>query len=100
MKGVPLDGTFKATVLTGDSPDAYNDIKRPDRVVPKETELIIKKGITVLPPLSLTILNIASGKRPLQIESSHKPNKALQQNRDQNLKAAHTNPLPRLESKF
>ena len=75
LKGMPLDGTFKATVLTGDSPDSYNDIQRPDRVVPQEIELIIKKGITSLPPHSLTILDISSEKWSLQKGSNHKPNK-------------------------
>jgi hypothetical protein len=30
--GTPLDGMFTATLLAGDSPDAYNDIGHPDRV--------------------------------------------------------------------
>lgn len=75
FKGMSLDGIFKATVLTGDSPDSYNDIKRPDRVVPQETELIIKKGITSFQPHSLTILHISREKWPLQKGSNHKPNK-------------------------
>lgn len=60
LKGTPLDGTFKATVLTSDSPDSYNDIKRPDRVMPHDVELIIKKGIVNLPPHSLTILDVSA----------------------------------------
>jgi len=65
LTGMPLDGTFQATVLTGDSPDSYNDIKRSDRVVPKNVELIIKKGITDLPPHSLTILHVSAESRSL-----------------------------------
>lgn len=75
LKGMPLDGTFKATVLTGDSPDSYNDIKRPDRVVPQDVELIINKSITDLPPHSLTILAVSAEIRSLQQSSEDKPNK-------------------------
>jgi alpha-N-arabinofuranosidase len=60
LKDIPLDGTFKATILTGDSPDAYNDIEHPDRVVPQEVELVFKNGITSLPPHSLTILKAST----------------------------------------
>ena len=30
-----LDGTYRATVLAGDAPEAYNDVDRPQRVVPQ-----------------------------------------------------------------
>jgi alpha-N-arabinofuranosidase len=53
-----LNGTFKATVLTGDSPDSYNDIEHPDRVSPEKVEISFKKGITHLPPHSLTIVHL------------------------------------------
>ena len=51
-----VDGTFKATILTGDSPDSYNDIEHPHRVAPKEVELNIKKGVMSLSPHSLVIV--------------------------------------------
>lgn len=51
-----VDGTFKATILTGDSPDSYNDIEHPHRVAPKEIELNIKKNVMSLPPHSLVIV--------------------------------------------
>jgi alpha-N-arabinofuranosidase len=54
----PLNGTFNATILTGDSPDAYNDIEHPDTVVPKEMQLNFKNGVTTLPPHSLIIVHI------------------------------------------
>ncbi len=54
----PLNGTYKATVLTGDSPDAYNDIEHPDSVIPKEMQLHFKKGVTSLPPHSLIIIHL------------------------------------------
>ena len=56
MKDTPLDGVYTATVLTGDSPDAYNDIGHPDRVAPKKIKLKFKKGVTDLPPHSLIIV--------------------------------------------
>ena len=56
MGDLPLDGTYRATVLTGDSPDAYNDIEHPNRVVPREMMLTFKEGRTSLPPHSLVIV--------------------------------------------
>jgi alpha-N-arabinofuranosidase len=53
-----LNGTYKAKILTGESTDTYNDIEHPNRVAPKEVELIFKKGIVNLPPHSLTIVHI------------------------------------------
>lgn len=53
-----VDGTYEATILTGGSPDAYNDIEHPNRVAPKKIELTFKKGITSLPPHSLAIVDI------------------------------------------
>ncbi len=58
MGNMVLNGTFKATVLTGDSPDSYNDIEHPDRVSPEKVEISFKKGITHLPPHSLTIVHL------------------------------------------
>ena len=55
-----LDGEFKATILAGDAPDAYNDIENPDRVVPEETVLTFHKGMVSLPPHSLAILKVAT----------------------------------------
>ena len=51
-----LDAGHDATILAGDSPNAHNDIARPDRVVPEKTELTFKNGTVDLPPHSLTIL--------------------------------------------
>jgi alpha-N-arabinofuranosidase len=58
MKDVSLDGTYKATLLTGDSPDAYNDIEHPSRVAPKEVELTLRNGLANLPAHSLTIVHV------------------------------------------
>ena len=54
-----LEGEFKATILAGDSPDAYNDIKNPDRVEPEDTVLIFHNGSVNLSPHSLSILKVA-----------------------------------------
>ena len=54
----PLNGTYKAIVLTGDSPDIYNDIEHPDRVKPEDVNVIFKKGQIKLPPHSLTIFYV------------------------------------------
>jgi alpha-N-arabinofuranosidase len=58
MGGKLLDGIYPATILTADSPDAYNDIATPNRVTPKKTELQFRKGIADLPPHSLVIVRV------------------------------------------
>jgi alpha-L-arabinofuranosidase len=58
MDDLLVDGTYQATVLTGESPDAYNDIEHPNRVVPKKIALTFKKGIISLPPHSLVIVDV------------------------------------------
>jgi alpha-N-arabinofuranosidase len=63
-----IDGTYKATVLTGDSPDSYNGIEHPRRVTPKKIELTFKKGDVSLPPHSLVIVDIPLEKSPLRDE--------------------------------
>ena len=52
----PLIGTYPATILSGDSPDAYNDVEHPDRVVPERTSLTFRDGAVRLPPHSVTIV--------------------------------------------
>ncbi len=58
MEDTPLDGTYRATMLTGDSPDAYNDIDDPNRVARKEIELTFQQGAVSLPPHSLCIVEV------------------------------------------
>jgi alpha-L-arabinofuranosidase len=53
-----LDGNYRATVLAGDSPDAYNDVDRPDRVAPQTIALSCADGHVALPPHSITVLEI------------------------------------------
>ena len=58
LGATPVDGTFSATVLAGDSPEAYNDIDNPERVVPEKKQLTFKDGVVNLPPHSLSIVLI------------------------------------------
>lgn len=58
LAGQPLEGSFPATLLSGDSTDAYNDVSNPERVIPQTTCLEARHGICTLPPHSLTILQV------------------------------------------
>ena len=58
MKDMLLEGNYEAMVLAGDSPDSYNDIENPNRVVPEKTKLIFAEGVVNLPPHSLTIVKV------------------------------------------
>ena len=58
----PIDGTYQATLLTGDSPDAYNDIEHPRRVHPRATEVVFEDGTVSLPPHSLVIVELPLAK--------------------------------------
>jgi len=58
LKNTLLEGTFEATVLDGDSPEAYNDIENPHRVNPTKVQLTFRKNVAKLPPHSLTIVRI------------------------------------------
>ena len=61
MKDTLLEGTHDAVILSGDSPEAFNDIHHPNRVVPKHTRLAFNKGAVSLTPHSLTIVRIVFG---------------------------------------
>jgi len=54
----PLNGTYQATILTGESANSFNDIENPNRVAPKKINLNFRKGVTTLLPHSLTIVHI------------------------------------------
>ena len=56
LGGIPLNGSFHATQLSGDSPDAYNDIEHPNRVSPRSVDLRFVDGMVSLPPHSLIIV--------------------------------------------
>jgi len=59
LKDAPVEGTCEAKILAGDSPDAYNDVEHPGRVVPEKTQLTFERGVVRLPPHSLTIVRVA-----------------------------------------
>jgi alpha-N-arabinofuranosidase len=54
----PLRGPCRATVLEGDSTDAFNDVDAPDRVVPNQRKLDAIDGSLVLPPHSVSIVEV------------------------------------------
>jgi len=56
---VPVAGMHRAWVLAGDSPDAYNDIDHPNRAVPQRQSLVFRKGVVMLAPHSLTLVNVS-----------------------------------------
>jgi len=58
MKDALVEGRYDATVLAGDSPTAFNDVERPDRVVPETAQLTFKRGVVKLAPHSLTIVRM------------------------------------------
>ncbi len=58
LAGKPLEGRYAAWTLSGDSPEAYNSIERPDRVMPQRVELECRAGKVMLPPHSLTVVEV------------------------------------------
>ena len=48
----------EAVILAGDSTEAFNDINKPDRVVPEKKQLEIKNSRVTVPAHSLTILKV------------------------------------------
>jgi alpha-N-arabinofuranosidase len=48
----------RATVLAGDSPDAYNDVAHPDRVRPEVREGVVRSGSITLAPHSVTFVEM------------------------------------------
>jgi alpha-L-arabinofuranosidase len=59
LSRAPGTGKARITILTGDSPDAYNDVSRPDRVVPEEREVALTGNSVELPPHSIAVLRAA-----------------------------------------
>jgi len=45
-----------ATILSGDSPDAFNGVDKPNRVIPAQHDLKLAGGQLLLPPHSIAIL--------------------------------------------
>jgi alpha-L-arabinofuranosidase len=65
VNGRPLpDGRHAAIVLAGDSPEAFNDVDEPDRVVPEATQIDCVRGTLTLSAHSLTIVKTEVPGRP------------------------------------
>ena len=56
LGGTLLNGGYTLTTLCGDSPDAYNDIEAPERVVPVTTDVNVENGIITLPPHAVSVI--------------------------------------------
>lgn len=53
-----IDGVVNAEILSGDSPDAFNDVDRPVKVVPQTKQVTIKNGKLTIPAHSLVMLTV------------------------------------------
>ncbi|MGA8204475.1 MAG: alpha-L-arabinofuranosidase C-terminal domain-containing protein, partial [Woeseiaceae bacterium] len=60
LAGLPRVTRTTMVTLSGDSPDAYNDVDTPDRVVPRSQQLTGLDQPVVLPPHSVTIVTLKS----------------------------------------
>jgi alpha-N-arabinofuranosidase len=60
LAGLPADAKVSAVTLSGDSPDAYNDIDTPDRVVPEVLPLGNPGEPLRLPPHSVTLVRMSA----------------------------------------
>jgi alpha-N-arabinofuranosidase len=58
LGGSAMDGTYPASLLSGDSENAFNGIEHPDRVEPKSVEIEIEGGKLTLPAHSVMIVTI------------------------------------------
>jgi len=56
LPNIAAGGIKTITSISGDSPDAFNDIENPSRVVPKTFSLTTNPGTFELPPHSVSIL--------------------------------------------
>ena len=52
--------SLNADILSGDSPDAFNDIDRPERVIPYSRKLLVDHGHVIIPAHSLVFLTFRS----------------------------------------
>jgi alpha-N-arabinofuranosidase len=58
IDGIALQGIFDATILSGDSPDAYNDVDRPSRVIPEQIQLAFDETGAPIPPHSVVLCQV------------------------------------------
>ncbi|GAK54260.1 alpha-N-arabinofuranosidase [Candidatus Moduliflexus flocculans] len=56
FEGKSLTGTHQMTTLSGDSPDACNDVDHPERVVPVTKDVCVEQGMVDFPPHSVNIV--------------------------------------------
>ena len=56
IAGLAPGSALSVRLISGDSPDAYNDVSRPDRVAPEERDLRTRDGSLELPPHSVAIV--------------------------------------------
>ena len=54
--GIKPKRKLRGMVLSGSSPDDFNEVGAEDRVVPRERDFAVKDGKVALPPHSLTVL--------------------------------------------
>lgn len=57
LDGELLEGLLNMQCLTGDSPDAFNSVERPEAVVPYTQAISIKDGVVRVPPHSVYALS-------------------------------------------
>lgn len=76
VDGVPVDGPIEATALTADSPDAFNSIEAPDRVIPKKLRILFRDGVAAIPAHTLVNLVIDRSPPPMAIQSEPEPEPA------------------------
>lgn len=58
LDGQELKGEWSATVLDGDSPDAFNSVDAPNAVAPRSVRLKDTDGVYSIPPHALCLLQI------------------------------------------
>jgi alpha-L-arabinofuranosidase len=56
--GTRVHGELDAVVLSGDGPDAFNDVDRPDRVTPERRTLAFRAGEVAIPPHTVAIVKV------------------------------------------
>ena len=60
VPGAVPEGTLEATALSGDSPDAYNDVEAADRVIPVKATWKVDRGLVQVPPHSVSVVDLGS----------------------------------------
>jgi alpha-N-arabinofuranosidase len=58
LDGQGLSGTWKASILDGDAPDAFNSVENPSAVVPRVANLSEENGCYTIPPHALCMIEV------------------------------------------